>query len=225
VTALRSMQMTASQPARRPPLALIPADNYCRAPRGLKSASSGTAGTRMAAVDPSPSAPALSIANVAGSGPQIRRSTRMPRRNLQRHATGRGRGYVPGRDQHTGQGETARPGYRARDADRDLPRLPGQRDRLVVVAGLEGAGPSRSRALPRTPALPQRWPPSRRHLPGQAAQPAPEPPGPQGLAPLGPAGRPLRPRRTRGGPQGCPTEKMLRAAIGGPIPLANPPLP
>jgi len=56
-----------------------------------------------------------------------------------RRAGAPGPGQVPGTGEHDGQHKAARPGERAGDPGRDLPGLPGQPDRLVMIAGIPGA--------------------------------------------------------------------------------------
>jgi hypothetical protein len=67
--------------------------------------------------------------------PQV---ARVPGPGKARRAGALGFGQVPGTGQHGGQHVAAPAGVRARDPGGDLPGLPGQPDRLVVLAGVMG---------------------------------------------------------------------------------------
>ena len=67
--------------------------------------------------------------------PQV---ARVPGPGQARRADALGFGQVPGIGQHDGQHRAARPGERAGDPGRDLPGLPGQPHRLVMIAGIIG---------------------------------------------------------------------------------------
>ena len=87
----------------------------------------------------------------------VEQVARVPGPGQARRAGALGFGQVPGIGQHDGQHKAAHPGERAGDPGRDLPGLPGQPDRLVMVAGILGAeaelepGPAAPRPGRRSP--------------------------------------------------------------------------
>jgi len=93
--------------------------------------------------------------------PQV---ARVPGPGQARRPGTRGFGQVPGIGQDDGQHIAARPGEPAGDPSRDLPGLPGQLDRLVVIAGVI----SGEAELGQGQQLPGRVP----DLPGQGQRPA-----------------------------------------------------
>ena len=85
--------------------------------------------------------PARPQVQVRDPGQQVRlvpQVARVPRPGQGRLPGARGFGQVPGIGQDDGQHIAARPGEPAGDPGRDLPGLPGQPDRLVVIAGVIG---------------------------------------------------------------------------------------